>query len=182
VSVPSSRVIQCPISGYHKCPIIYVIHSPWREGLERVPTDHTCRTISVHVIHHYLFGKVFQYYFPLKGRPQGVPYNSVIHYWKKSPVGITVLVVHSITNKTGKSFCPTMIDYGSHYVRPFRVIHDPCLTRLLRIVIWILKIPLGILSYTLRIIQVLHLTCSPEGVRRTPYNEHTGTKQKRTKL
>jgi len=64
-----------------------------------------------------------------------------------------VLVVESITNKTGKSFYTNrsetlvsslqgntrdhVIHYGSH----------------LRIVQWILKIPLGILSYTLRIIQ-----------------------------
>ena len=73
-----------------------------------------------------------------------------------------ILVVHSITNKTGKNFVPLQIDYGSHYVRPFRVIHGTMsyiMGSHLRIVQWILKIPLGILSYTLRIIQL----SSPEG-------------------
>lgn len=104
-----------------------------------------------------------------------------------------VLVVHSITNKTGKILNPTMIDYGSHYVRPFRVIHSfvvtfgTCVPVLqgvyLRIVQWILKIPLGILSYTLRIIQ----QSSPEGGPKDPrilftIGGYSKDKQKRTKL
>lgn len=88
-----------------------------------------------------------------------------------------VLVVHSITNKTGKSFCPTIL-YRSETVvsslqvvmviHSFVVTFGTCVPVLqgvyLRIVQWILKIPLGILSYTLRIIQ----QSSPEGGPKDP--------------
>ena len=84
-----------------------------------------------------------------------------------------VLVVHSITNKTGKIFNPLIGRtlrvlpsgwIGNTYTP---VIHSFVVTfgtRVLRIVQWILKIPLGILSYTLRIIQ----NDSPEGGPKDP--------------
>ena len=82
-----------------------------------------------------------------------------------------VLVVESITNKTGKILTPTIVEsVGDSRLLPSgntwdHVIHGSYL----RIVQWILKIPLGILSYTLRIIQ----QSSPEGGPKDP-RIHTG--------
>ena len=64
-----------------------------------------------------------------------------------------VLVVHSITNKTGKVFIVIGRRLSSP---PCRVIHDGTFHGIVQ---WILKKPLGILSYTLRIIQLDY----PEG-------------------
>jgi hypothetical protein len=54
-------------------------------------------------------------YIPPEGTTAGSPVNNVIHSFvmtfgtilEKSPEGIIVLVVHSITNKTGKILTPT---------------------------------------------------------------------------
>ena len=143
-------------------------HDPLKGGTRKSP-DRSYLPNNFGPCHTPLFVRQsFPVLFPPEGTTAGSPVNNVSYITGKISCGYHGISGPYYYKQNWKKFLSHYIDYGSHYVRPFRVIHDPCLTRLLRIVIWILKIPLGILSYTLRIIQVLHLTCSPEGVPTGP--------------